>query len=143
MGDLSKNISRREIACHCGCGTANFSPAAVAAFQQFREICGRPMIFISGCRCPAHNSLVGGEPNSFHLAQALMDGRAGDVRVPGLTLREMYQNALLVPAFKNGGIGVYPDGNNRFLHLDVRGVKARWGRIRGKYVSIEEALEHV
>ncbi len=141
MGDLSKNISRKEITCHCGCGTDNISPVFVAAAQQFRNLAGRPVIFVSGCRCPEHNRKVGGEKNSFHLATETLEGRAGDVRAPGLNLREMYQLALQVPAFKNGGIGIYPEQN--FIHLDVRGQMARWGKIGGEYVSIEEALSHV
>lgn len=143
MGDLSKNISRSEITCHCGCGTDNLSPAQVAALQQYRNLAGRAVIFVSGCRCPKHNRQVGGELHSFHLATEIVDGRAADVQVPGLNLREMYQLALQVPAFKNGGIGIYPDKTNRFMHLDVRGVAARWGKVGGKYVSIEEALRHV
>ena len=39
------------------------------------------------------------------------------------------------------GVGLYPDWNSPGFHLDVRGVKARWGRI-GEYVSFEKAYEH-
>jgi hypothetical protein len=40
--------------------------------------------------------------------------------------------------FVDGGLGVYPDSN--FIHVDVRGTKARWGRIKGEYVGWEQAL---
>lgn len=41
------------------------------------------------------------------------------------------------------GLGIYPDWTHPGFHLDVRGSKARWGRIGSKYVSFEEALEYV
>jgi hypothetical protein len=37
------------------------------------------------------------------------------------------------------GLGIYPDWRNPGFHLDVRGQKARWGRINNKYVSFLEA----
>ena len=49
----------------------------------------------------------------------------------------MYAYALEVPEFANGGIGAY-DGN--FLHLDVRGHAARWARVRGQYVGIDNLV---
>ena len=40
------------------------------------------------------------------------------------------------------GLGIYPDWRRPGFHLDVRGSKARWGKINGKpgYVSFEEAF---
>jgi len=37
------------------------------------------------------------------------------------------------------GLGIYPEWNNAGFHLDVRGTKARWGRLGEKYVGFEEA----
>lgn len=39
------------------------------------------------------------------------------------------------------GLGVYPDWSIPGFHLDVRGNKARWGRVNGEYVSIKKALD--
>lgn len=46
------------------------------------------------------------------------------------------------------GFGIYPDWIIKKtgrpvpgFHLDVRGVKARWGRVKGKYISLSAALE--
>jgi hypothetical protein len=44
---------------------------------------------------------------------------------------------LQVPAFFNGGIGVYDGG---FLHVDVRVHEARWARVRGQYVGIQHLV---
>ena len=138
MGDLSKNFSRREFACHCGCGRDNVSPALVAALQQLRDLAEAPVAVVSGCRCPAHNRAVGGAKGSLHLATRDQEGCAADVRIGGLGLKEMYRLAQEVPGFYGGGIGLYPgDG---FMHVDVRGHEARWAQVKGKYVGIEEAL---
>lgn len=37
------------------------------------------------------------------------------------------------------GLGIYPDWNHPGFHLDVRGEKARWGRLGTTYVGLEEA----
>jgi hypothetical protein len=42
-----------------------------------------------------------------------------------------------VPQFAEGGIGAY---DSNFLHVDVRGHRARWARVRGKYVGIAELV---
>jgi len=39
------------------------------------------------------------------------------------------------------GFGVYPDWNNPGFHLDVRGYRARWGRINGVYGGFDNALK--
>ena len=36
------------------------------------------------------------------------------------------------------GFGIYPE--NFIYHLDTRGKKARWSRVKGKYVSIQEGV---
>jgi uncharacterized protein YcbK (DUF882 family) len=85
-----------------------------------------------GYRCPTHNQQVGGVNDSEHTR-----GMAADVSIPGLTLQQMFELALQIPAFLNGGIGVY-DGV--FLHLDIRPHAARWARVRGQYVGIQHLV---
>jgi hypothetical protein len=53
---------------------------------------------------------------------------------------EMYRLAEDVEAFRNGGIGVYPDKG--FIHVDVRDGRARWGQFGGKYVALAKALKN-
>nr|WP_247896335.1 DUF882 domain-containing protein [Azospirillum argentinense] len=53
--------------------------------------------------------------NSFH-----MQGKAIDLRVPGLPLRTLQRAAL---SLRGGGVGYYPDSN--FVHVDV-GPKRQW-----------------
>lgn len=69
--------------------------------------------------------------------------QAADIRIDGLTVREMYELASEIEDF--GGIGVYPLEGDRFIHVDVRkrkpdGTRALWGRIGKDYVGIDMAL---
>ena len=117
MGDMTKNFSRSEFACKCGCGRNNISIKLVGALQTLRDLIGKPIIINCGCRCPEHNSAVGGVPNSQHV-----NGTAADIRCVSMSSRELKKFAEEVAEFANGGIGLY----DTFLHVDVRGHRARW-----------------
>jgi len=121
------------MACRCGCGQCEIDPRLLAALEELRSLAGRPVIVTSGYRCPEHNRKKGGTSNSLHLS-----GRAADVRITGLSIREMLDLAVQVADFRHGGIGVYPDDG--VIHVDVRGKKARWARVKGRYVGLEEGL---
>ncbi|MEK9895017.1 MAG: D-Ala-D-Ala carboxypeptidase family metallohydrolase [Burkholderiaceae bacterium] len=79
---------------------------------DLREDYGKPMPITSGYRSLAHNSAVGGSPNSAHIY-----GRAVDVAVTGNNAYDLIQLAM-----KHGftGIGVAQRGahNKRFIHID-------------------------
>ena len=55
IGDLSKNFSRLEVQCPCGCGTSLINPFLVEKLQKVRNIIGRPIIITSGVRCEFYN----------------------------------------------------------------------------------------
>lgn len=116
------NFSRRELACKCGCKPipagidANLARLA-RALQELRDLAGVPLIVTSGYRCPAHNQAVGGAPGSQH-----MHGLAADIWSKHLTPKELADLAEKIPAFANGGIGLY----SRWVHVDVRNGRARW-----------------
>jgi len=114
---LSEHFSRSEFVCRCGCGKIKIEPRLIAALEELRVLTGQPIHINSGYRCPAHNRAVGGETNSFH-----MKGYAADITCRGLTPRQVKKLAEKIPAFKGGGIGLYPG----FTHVDVRGYIARW-----------------
>jgi uncharacterized protein YcbK (DUF882 family) len=138
MGDLTKNFSRREFACHC-CGAlpvnwaADGVPPLVTALQELRDQVGAPVTVVSGYRCPKHNREVGGAKNSQHVL-----GMAADIVIPGKSVKEMYAAACGVEAFEEGGIGLYP--KQGFIHVDVRDYMARWAQVGGKTVDIDEVL---
>lgn len=59
MGDLTKNFSRKEFACKCGCGFDDINLTVVKLCQEIRDALDEPLKVNSGCRCEAHNATVG------------------------------------------------------------------------------------
>jgi uncharacterized protein YcbK (DUF882 family) len=127
---ISLYFADKELACK-DCGVDGVTDELKQALDDYRKAVGVPVIIDDAYRCPLHNKEVGGVSGSQHLF-----GKAADIHAVGKTLQQMYDAAKTVPAFFNGGIGVY-DGN--FIHVDVRGVTARWARVNGKYIGIEES----
>ena len=88
MGDLTKNLSRHEFECECGCGfdTVDIKLAQIlqeTADQFLRASTGVDRVSIiikSGCRCREHNESVGGSTNSRH-----MKGNAADFKIKYVT----------------------------------------------------------
>ena len=79
---------------------------------------GRPFHVISGYRSPRTNAYLrangrGVAEHSLHLL-----GRAVDIRMPGLRLRELYRAAL---SLRGGGVGFYPASD--FVHVDIGPVR--------------------
>jgi len=118
VGDLSKNFSRHELRCPC-CLLYKPNPLLIESLQKLRDIVGVPITPDSVCRCKKHNREVGGSRTSQHLL-----GNAADIVIAHMLPNEMQEAALLVDAFRDGGIGVYP--SRGFIHVDVRGRRARW-----------------
>ena len=131
MGDLSAHFSKAEFACRC-CGELKIERELIDALEQLRALAGQAIIIHDAYRCPAHNQEVGGVTDSQHTL-----GMAADVAIRGFSLQQMYELALRVPTFLNGGIGAYDSG---FLHLDVRSHPARWARVCGQYVGIQHLV---
>ena len=136
---LSKHFSAAELQCK-HCSQLSVDMRLVAALEELRTIVGKPIKILSGYRCEEHNKAIGGEPRSLHTL-----GTAADIACPaGVPLAEFYLCVAQVPAFGDSGIGLYPGERTPFVHADVgRPKPARWARINGKYVGINEALKGV
>lgn len=135
MGDLTRNFSAREFRCH-HCGREGIDLRLVSALQELRDHVGKPITVTSGYRCPEH-PLSKSRPASQHVL-----GLAADIRIHGMEdALEMFEAAETVPAFLGGGIGLYPWEN--FVHVDVRGYRARWGFIGNKQVSLDAAIHEM
>lgn len=122
---LSAHFDSIEFACRCGCGFDTPDPALVAGLQALRNMLGRPVIVTSGCRCARHNATVGGARASLHVA-----GKAADIRVSGMSARELYAAARQIPQFRGFGI----DDARGFLHVDTRQLTALWSYAGNKAV---------
>lgn len=88
----------------------------IVRLNAIRSRFGKPIIINSGYRSPEHNKAVGGVANSQHVK-----GMAADIRPTDLKdLSELQK--ICDEMNPNGGVGYY----NTFVHVDVRGEKARW-----------------
>lgn len=125
-------FSARDLACAC-CGDLKVDDRLLAALKALQELAGAAVVVQDAYRCPAHNQEMDAVSDSEHTR-----GTAAHVRIPGLGLQEMYELALRIPAFAEGGIGVYDGG---FLHVDVRQGSSRWARVRGQYVGIQHLVK--
>ena len=114
---LSKNFSRQEFACNCGCGFDTVDAGLLKYLECIRQHFDSPITITSGCRCFSHNAYIGGSKNSFHLR-----GRAADFIVKGVHPYEVYQYCdEKWPQFF--GLGRY----ETFTHFDTRTIgPARW-----------------
>jgi hypothetical protein len=150
MGDISKNLSRWEFACHCGCGLADPHPVLCQGIQFIVDETGASGVTVtSGSRCDRHNSdlvvKVSAGKNSRHKKTEELGNytAAADCVYRGAKLSTVLDVSLNFPSFANGGIGIYVDNRqdkcNR-IHHDVRRGLARWGQIDGVSVSYQEAL---
>ena len=92
-------------------------PRVFDLLHRVRQVLGSTSSFdiISGYRCPATNTRLretrggGVAKHSLH-----MEGRAIDVRLPGVSLADLRDAALSLRA---GGVGFYP--HEQFVHLDT------------------------
>lgn len=89
----------------------------MAALQQ---LFGKsaPMEIISGYRSPASNELLRANSSGVAKKSLHMEGKAVDIRIPGVSTRQLQQAAL---AMRQGGVGYYPDSG--FVHIDTGKVR--------------------
>jgi uncharacterized protein YcbK (DUF882 family) len=78
----------------------------------------QPLQVISGYRSPASNQMMHNHSSGVAKHSLHMEGKAIDIRIPGIQLADLRQTGLQL---KSGGVGYYPKSN--FVHLDV-------GRVR-------------
>jgi uncharacterized protein YcbK (DUF882 family) len=113
---VSPHFSLRDVSClHCGVnGTKS---ELIDALERLRSLVARPIIVDDAYRCQIHNAEVGGVPDSMHVK-----GIAADIRIVGMTCKEMYVAANELGVF--GGIGV--DEHKGYIHVDLRSDQHRW-----------------
>lgn len=117
MGDMiTENFSRKEVACHCGCGMDLVSLELMEKLQESRD--EYFAIFQEGltpdciCRCPKHNAEVGGEPNSAHIATEKKVGEAADI-----ACIDSHKRHILIGIFRKRFTRMEIGGT--WLHVDV------------------------
>lgn len=131
---VSPHFAMHEVWCR-HCHQLQLDQRLIPALEDLRTLILAPIVVNSCYRCRAHNASL---PNSASSSKHIL-GMAADIWSPKVPLRELYEAALRVPAFRNGGVGVYPEEN--FIHVDVHS-RRRWGWL-GRMVSIDDALRQL
>lgn len=114
---LSDHFNLEEFHCHCTYDLCTFTyidTDLINYLEKKRKELKNKIKVISGFRCNRHNEDVGGKKGSFHLI-----GKAADIIFIGkniLDFSDLFQDA--------DGLGIYH--KEHFLHVDVRGYRARW-----------------
>lgn len=103
--------------------STHMDPALLALLHRVQTRLGvqREIQVISGYRSPATNEALRRAGHQVSSRSLHMEGRAIDIRIPGVALRDLQKAALLEAG---GGVGYY--GNSNFVHLDTGRVR-RWG----------------
>lgn len=103
------NFTPYELRCK-GSSRLLVVPEALDRLQALRVLMGKPLPINSAYRSPAHNMLVGGAPDSYHLK-----GLAFDINTSRLEPEELAIKAKIC-GFR--GIIRYPAQD--FIHIDLR-----------------------
>ena len=114
-GQLSPNFHVDEF-CSKGNGDLKLNGELIMRLERLRKELKSPIHITSGYRDSWYNRKVGGARNSMHL-----QGRAADITSPNRSVVEM-----AVAADKVGFNGIGKYHRQGFVHVDVRGWRARW-----------------
>ncbi|PIE73512.1 MAG: peptidase M15 family protein [Deltaproteobacteria bacterium] len=121
---LSEHFDLAEFACpHCKEVIAPPSEL-IEILEDIRAHFKAPVIINSGYRCKEHNAKIGGASKSYHLK-----GVAVDIRVKGIKTQDLF--SYCAQKYQDTPIGLagkvnYNNVYGGFVHIDARGVKARW-----------------
>lgn len=99
----------------------NVDPALLDLLYQLRNECGAsaPFQVISGYRCPTTNDNLRKRRGGGVARKSLhMEGRAIDIRLPGMELGDLRDAA---QSLRIGGVGYYPGSD--FVHVDTGAVR--------------------
>ena len=88
--------------------------------QQTLDV-DKPFEVISGYRSPATNAMLSQRSNKVAKKSLHMQGKAVDIRIPGVRLTDLHRAARQI---NRGGVGLYT--GSRFVHLDT-GRPRYWG----------------
>jgi uncharacterized protein YcbK (DUF882 family) len=124
----SEGATQEEVVAHCCLVVGDRFWAHMEKLQALREEWDSPLRITSAWRTKYHNAKVGGAVSSQHLVFAtdIVPTLPDVVSKEAVQLREERVRNLGAAAVLEGfdGIGVYP--RQGFVHLDLRGSRARW-----------------
>ena len=99
---------------------AQMEPKLFDLLFSLQDLIGfnQPIHVFSGYRSPKTNAMLATRSSKVAKKSLHMQGKAMDLRVPGVDLKKLHKAAISLQA---GGVGFYP--RSGFIHLDV-------GRVR-------------
>lgn len=140
---ITKNFSKREIACPC-CGDTNIDPAIVEIAQMIRDELGVPLYVPEGGgkRCDKYHNAIGKYYSAHQTGQAI------DLYMKPFKFSNMLKIARLGNKFKAGRIGLYPDYYCKSVHLDLwkPSPSEAWVRVGRGYIyfrKFESAVKFI
>lgn len=116
---LTKNFTRLEFQCPCGCGQQSADTELAEKLQLIRDKVDRPLKITSGYRCILHNAAVGGSSGSKHRY-----GMAADWRLVDRSINPVALGIIATQYFK--AVGIYWYDGCAIVHTDTRDAKATW-----------------
>lgn len=112
------------------------SGVLLLVLRALRQAVGKPFVIHCGYELTGHTS------DSKHHTGEAVDFHVADMPYVNAVLAiQAATVALQVDGFI--GLGIYPEWEHPGFHLDIRPNRARWGRVGGKYVSYENALDAI
>ena len=97
---LSKNFTRKDFKCPCGCSRQMVDSELVEKLQAIRDKLGKAIKVTSGYRCLSHNAAVGGSSGSKHRY-----GMAADWRLVDRSINPVALGIIAAQYFK--AVGIY------------------------------------
>jgi len=124
VGDLTKNISRSELACKCGCGSDSMDLETITVVQHCCDHFAHKLKIdkvvlriTSAHRCFEYNRKVGSNDNSQHPQARAIDFTIDDIEPTGV------YDFLTARYPDKHGFGLYKDLG--FVHADTKSGKPR------------------
>ena len=111
---ITPNFSVNEMACRCGCGTAEMDPEFMRMLQELRDQMQGPLRVSSGRRCDHHNDRVSTAKNKKNGVHTL--GQASDILISGEWTMLLFEKARQL-GFSGIGISLRGHHRDRFVHL--------------------------
>ena len=94
---LSKNFTRKDFKCPCGCTRQMVDSELVEKLQAIRDKLGKAIKVTSGYRCITHNAAVGGSSGSKHRYGMAADWRLVDRSINPVALGILAQPWSICP----------------------------------------------
>lgn len=131
--NLSPNFKVKEFSCKDCSDKVLIDINLVEKLQELRNYLGKPITILSGYRTDSYNKQCGGADNSYHLK-----GQAVDIYCSGV---KPIVIALFAEFNGLGGIGIYLNRSQEFVHIDTRENKYRWANRNGTNQQIKSILD--